>query len=85
VAYSISLAPAAVRQFRKLLILIQQRLKPHIDSLAADPRPPGTKKLEAEAHLYRVRVGDYRIVYYIWDGEREVVVVKIAHRREVYR
>jgi mRNA interferase RelE/StbE len=85
VQYSASLAPAAVRQFRKLPILIQQRLKPHIDSLATDPRPPGTEKMEGEAHLYRVKVGDYRIVYYIWDGEREVLVVKIAHRREVYR
>jgi len=85
VAYSISLAPAAVRQFRKLPSLIQRRLKPHIDSLSADPRPPGTKKMEGEAHLYRVRVGDYRIVYYIWDDEREVLLVKIAHRREIYR
>lgn len=84
-AYSISLAPAAVRQFRKLPSLIQRRLKPHIDSLSADPRPPGTKKMEGEAHLYRVRVGDYRIVYYIWDDEREVLLVKIAHRREIYR
>ena len=84
-AYSIPLAPAAVRQFRKLPSLIQHRLKPHIDSLSADPRPPGTKKMEGEAHLYRVRVGDYRIVYYIWDDEREVLLVKIAHRREIYR
>ena len=82
---SISLAPAAVRQFRKLPSLILQRLKPHVDSLAADPRRPGTKKLEGEAHLYRVRVGDYRIVYYIRDDEQEVLIVKIAHRREVYR
>jgi mRNA interferase RelE/StbE len=85
VAYSVSLAPAAVRQFRKLPILIQQRLKPHIDSLSVSQRPAETKKLEAEPNLYRIRVGDYRILYYIWDAEREVLVVKIAHRREVYR
>lgn len=84
-AYSVSLAPAAVRQFRKLPILIQQRLKPHIDSLATVPRPPRAKKMEGEAHLYRVKVGDYRIVYYIWDSEREILVAKIGHRREVYR
>jgi len=41
--------------------------------------------MEGEADLYRIRVGDYRIVYYIWDREEEVLVVKIAHRREVYR
>ncbi len=84
-AYSVSLAPAAVRQFRRLPILIQQRLKPHIDSLATAPRPPGTKKMDGEADLFRKRVGDYRIVYYIWDSEREILVVKIGHRREVYR
>ena len=84
-AYSVSLAPAAVRQFRKLPILIQQRLKPHIDSLAVVQRPAGTKKLEGEPNLYRIRVGDYRILYYVWDTEQEVLVVKIAHRREVYR
>jgi mRNA interferase RelE/StbE len=85
VAYSVSLAPAAVRQFRKLPILIQQRLKPHIDSLAAAPRPPGTKKIEGEADLYRVRIGDYRVVYYVWDSKRQILIAKIAHRREVYR
>ena len=85
-AYSVSLAAAAVRQFRKLPILIQQRLKPHIDSLAVIQRPAGTKKLEGEPNLYRVRVSDYRIhFYYVRDTEREVLVVKIAHRKEVYR
>jgi mRNA interferase RelE/StbE len=85
VAYSASLAPAAVRQFRKLPILIQQRLKSHIDSLASIQSPAGTKKLEGEPNLYRIRVGDYRILYYVLDTEHEVIVVKIAHRREVYR
>src|SRR2546430_203991 len=55
------------------------------DALAADPRPAKVIKMEGEADLYRIRVGDYRIVYYVWDREEEVLVVKIAHRREVYR
>lgn len=84
-SYSVSLAPAANRQFRKLPILIQQRLKTHIDALAVNPRPVKVVKMEAERDLYRIRAGDYRIVYYIWDREQEVLVVKIAHRREVYR
>ena len=84
-AYSVSLAPTADRQFRKLTVLIQQRIKPHIDALASDPRPSRVIKMEGESDLYRIRVGDYRIVYYIWDREGEVLVVKIAHRREVYR
>jgi mRNA interferase RelE/StbE len=85
VAYSVALAPAANRQFRKLPALIRQRLKRHIDSLATDPRPSGTLKMHGEPDLYRIRVGDYRIVYYVWDREREVLVVKIRNRREVYR
>ena len=84
-AHSVSLAPAAGRQFRRLPILIQQRLKPHIDSLAKVPRPTGTVKMHGEQGLYRIRVGEYRIVYYAFDDEREVLVAKIAHRREVYR
>jgi mRNA interferase RelE/StbE len=85
VAYSVALAPAADRQFRKLPTLAQQRLKPHIDSLAAVPRPPGTVKMHGEPNLYRIRVGNYRIVYYVMDPEREVLVAKIRDRREVYR
>ena len=84
-AYSVAFAPAADRQFRKLPALVQQRLKPHIDSLPGAPRPPGTVKMHGEPNLYRIRVGNYRIVYYVLDREREVLVVKIKDRREVYR
>ena len=84
-AYSVALAPAAARQFRKLSILVQQRLKRHIDALARGPRPAGTVKMHGEPNLYRVKAGDYRIVYYVWDPEQEVLVVKIAHRKDVYR
>lgn len=84
-AYSVALAPAADRQFRKLPALVRQRLKPHIDSLASTPRPAGTVKMHGEPNLYRIRVGSYRIVYYVFDRDREVLVVKIRDRREVYR
>ena len=84
-AYSVALAPAADRQFRKLPPLIRQRLTRHIDSLATAPHPAGTVKMHGEPNLYRIRVGDYRIVYYVWDQEHEVLVVKIGDRREVYR
>jgi mRNA interferase RelE/StbE len=55
-----------------------------IDALADAPRPPGVVKL-AGRDDYRVRVGDYRIVYAVDDAERLVLVARIAHRREVYR
>jgi mRNA interferase RelE/StbE len=55
-----------------------------IDALALDPRPAGAVKL-AGRDDYRVRVGDYRIVYAVHDGERVVIIARVAHRREVYR
>jgi len=55
-----------------------------IRSLADQPRPPGVAKLSGQER-YRVRQGDYRVVYSIQDEERTVWVVKVAHRREVYR
>jgi mRNA interferase RelE/StbE len=85
VAYNIVLSPLAERQFRNLSTFIQRRLKPHIDSLALDPRPSGTSKVKGEANLYRIRVGDYRVVYYVWDSHQHILIAKIAHRREVYR
>jgi mRNA interferase RelE/StbE len=56
-----------------------------IDLLADDPRPPACRKLKGEDNAYRVRVGDYRIVYEILDDRLVIHVVQIGHRRDVYR
>ena len=84
-AYLIEFAPKAKRQLKYLPREIQERLTPRIEALAKDPRPEGIKKLEGEPNLYRLRVGDYRIIYQIRDKELLILVVKIGHRREVYR
>ena len=63
----------------------RQRIVSRIYSLADDPRPTGCEKLTAEEDKYRVRQGNYRIIYSINDKQRLVVVTKIGHRREVYR
>jgi mRNA interferase RelE/StbE len=55
-----------------------------IDGLAANPRPSGCRKLRAYKHLWRIRVGDYRVVYIIDDERKMVSVTRIAHRRDVY-
>ena len=55
-----------------------------MELLQDDPRPPGSVKLSGQEH-YRVRQGDYRIIYQIEDGQLLVIVVKIRHRRDVYR
>ncbi|MGA9996313.1 MAG: type II toxin-antitoxin system RelE/ParE family toxin [Pyrinomonadaceae bacterium] len=84
-AYSILFAPAANRQFRKLTLQVQKRLKPHIDALADNPRPSGVVKLKGPEELYRIRVGDYRIIYEIKDIGLIILVVKIGDRRDVYK
>lgn len=63
---------------------MRERVKAAIDTLAENPRPSGAVKL-AGRDDYRVRVGDYRIVYAVDDAERLVIVARIAHRRDVYR
>lgn len=82
-SYTVTLKPAVERQLKKLDSGVQQRLIAKMRSLAIDPRPPGCTKLKG-AELYRVRVGDYRIIYEIQDNVLMVLVVKVGHRREVY-
>lgn len=64
---------------------LYRRLRTAIDSLAEDPRPAGCVKLTGSADLFRLRVGDYRILYQVQDRVLVVLVVDIGHRREVYR
>lgn len=84
-AYSVELAPSASRQFRKLEKQIQRRVAEKIDSLQQNPRPHGVEKLAGASSLYRVRVGDCRIVYEISDQKLTVLILKIADRKDVYR
>ena len=83
--YRIELRPAARRSLAALPREAQARIASAIDSLATEPRPPGVTKLRGPEGFYRVRVGDYRIVYAIDDDALFVLVVRVGHRREVYR
>jgi mRNA interferase RelE/StbE len=76
---------SAARQVRKLTPDLQKRIVAKAEALAADPRPPGCEKLQSPTPFWRVRIGDYRIVYEIKDDVLLVLVVRVAHRREVYR
>lgn len=76
--------PSAAREFRRLHGSLRERIRSAIDGLAMDPRPAGVVKL-AGRDDYRVRVGDYRVVYAVDDDDERVLVARIAHRREVYR
>ena len=83
-AYKVFFQPSAARELRKLPRDVQTRLLARVEALAADPRPAGVKKLQDLDELYRIRVGDYRVVYQIQDQRRVVLVVRIRHRRDVY-
>ena len=84
-AYSILLAPPAERQLMSLTDSVQKRIVKRLKSLRENPRPQGVKKLAGEEDLYRIREGNYRIIYTIQDKELIVLVVKVGDRKEVYR
>ncbi len=78
-------APAALRQLRKLDRTAQRRVQAAIELLAEEARPSGAKNLVGGEGVWRVRTGDYRIVYEIQDDVLLVLVVAVGHRRDVYR
>jgi mRNA interferase RelE/StbE len=83
--YKVSIKRSAVKEIEAIPQKKErQRIIRRIGQLAEDPRPPGSKKLSGN-DKYRVRQGSYRIVYSIEDNELIVVVVKVRHRKNVYR
>ena len=84
-AYRVEFTPRAERDFKALDGSVRGRIKQRIDSLAENPHPAGIKKIEGEDELYRLRVGDYRILYQVKSKILLVLIVRIGHRREVYR
>ena len=83
--YKIVLTPAARRNLDSLPRTVLRRMDAKILGLGQNPRPQDAKKLRDRDGLLRVRVGDYRILYRVEDDRLVVLVVRIGHRREVYR
>lgn len=84
-AHRIELSPAAARQLRRIDRRVLPKIAEKIDLLAGEPRPRGCEKLSGYDNLYRVRVGDYRIVYGVEDRLVVVVVLKVGNRAEIYQ
>jgi mRNA interferase RelE/StbE len=82
--YQVEVAPRVAKDLAGLSKIARLRVVSTIDKLANDPRPPGAKRLVGE-NAYRVRIGDYRIIYEIHDDRLVVLVVRVGHRREIYR
>jgi len=84
VKYKVEFTSAAARQVQKLPVAVRQRLLAAVADLADNPRPAGARKLVGELTAWRIRVGDYRVIYDVIDRSLTVTVVRAAHRSEAY-
>jgi len=83
--YDITFARSARKELERLDAQLVRRIFTHIESLAAYPRPPGCCKLQGSDNLWRIRVGDYRVVYSIDDRAAAIDISIVGHRKDVYR
>ena len=83
--YEVVVPKSVTKRIRHLPVQVRGRVLEKVAALAVEPRPAACRKLVAEDDLYRLRVGDYRIVYFVDDDSQKVVISRVAHRREVYR
>lgn len=83
--YEITFARSARRELEALEPRLVARIWARIQGLAEEPRPPGCRKLQGEEGLWRIRAGDYRVLYEIKDDTRVVDIVAVRHRRDAYR
>lgn len=83
--YRVEFTTAAARELRKLDPRVRARILTQIGALEEDPRPEGCRKLVGEENAWRIRIGDYRVLYEVVDRIVTVTVFRVAHRGEVYR
>jgi mRNA interferase RelE/StbE len=83
--YEIVLARSARREIERLPIQIARRILVRIERLAIEPRPTGTRKLHGSDDLFRIRSGDYRIIYRVLEDDAMVDVIAVRHRSDAYR
>jgi mRNA interferase RelE/StbE len=83
--YAIVFARSARKELEALDPPIIERVIARIEALATEPRPTGSRKLRGSGNLWRVRVGDYRVVYALDDRRRVVDIVRVRHRRDAYQ
>lgn len=82
--YKVFIERNAEKDLRKTPKAIQKKIISVIVSLETNPRPPSVRKISGSENYYRIRVGDYRIVYEINDKEKKVNIFRIRHRKEAY-
>jgi mRNA interferase RelE/StbE len=83
--YVITFSRSARKELESLDGKTVRRIFPKLEALAKQPRPAGCRKLVGEENLWRVRVGEYRIIYSVDDSTREIDIIAIRHRRSAYQ
>lgn len=83
--YAVRYDPRAMKELTKLDRAVARRIARAVGELGVEPRPRGARPLSGYPALWRIRVGDYRVVYAIKDAELVVLALRVAHRRDVYR
>lgn len=84
-SYSVEWKRSAVKELRDLPRVAVSRIVDAVEELASEPHPPGSRKLGGADHTYRIRIGDYRIVYSVWASQLLIEIVRVGHRKDVYR
>ena len=84
-SYSIEWKPSARKELKKLAKVEIPRILAAVEALVANPTPVGSKKLRGSEYTYRIRVGDYRIVYSVYSNLLIIEIVRIGHRKDIYR
>ena len=82
--YQVRFTAGAAKELRSLPARLVERIAIKIDALADEPRPDGCKKLKNSQNGYRIRIGDYRVLYTIADGLLVINIICVAHRKEAY-
>ena len=83
--YSISFARSARKELESLPAKLVQRIFPTIEGLAKEPRPKGCRKLTTEKDVWRIRMGDYRVIYAIDDAKQAIDIIAVRHRSKAYQ
>ena len=84
-SFSIQWRTSTRKDLRKLPPREVQRIVVEVESLAENPFPPGSEKLAGTEHTYRIRVGDYRVIYEVFAGSKSAEIQRVRHRKDVYR
>lgn len=84
-SYSVEFTAKAFSEFSRLPKKVQEKLSIEITSLADDPRPAGARKIKGQDDCFRLRQGDYRLVYAVIDDRLVILIVRAGHRKDVYK